>query len=144
VRDAPEYHLGSIDRSKLLFKGDEKTALLGGQGNVRVDVLAPRYLRLQVDAKTDIQFIVRQFYYPDWRCTTPGANTDCQVTRFNSALPLIMVSTTPGNKQIELRLSSPGERMGYLASVIGLLLLISLCCLNRFLGRRTQRGGGAS
>lgn len=144
VRDAPEYQLGSIKDAKLLFEGSETARLLAGQGQVSMKLMGPRHLRIHTDAKTDITFIVHHFYYPEWRCTTLGGKGDCQVRKFDTHMPLITVSTGPGKRQLELQLSSPAERRGYLASLIGLVLLISLCVLNHFVGRRPQRDGGGT
>ena len=144
VRDTPEYHLGSINGSKLLFEGNEKAKLIAGKGSVKVEVLAPRYIRLHVDAETDMTFIVRHFNYPEWRCTTPAGQSDCKVGQFEDHRPIITVSTTPGTRTIELELSTTAERVGYLASIIGILLVISLCLIDYFVKRNNKRRRGAS
>jgi hypothetical protein len=137
--DTPEYRLGSLDSARAMFQKNETARLLTGQGSLSVEVVTPRHLRVHTDAKTPVKFVLRHFYYPEWRCTLTGGGGDCQVTRLNPDLPLITVSTGPGKQQIDLQLSGPGERMGYIASVIGIGLLIGLCLGMHFLERRRKK-----
>lgn len=141
--DTPEYRLGSPDGARALFGEKEMAKLLAGQASLSVERVTPRHLRVHADASTPIKFSLRHFYYPEWRCTTSTVRGDCQVTRFSADLPLITVSTGPGKQQIDLQLSSPGERMGYSASMTGVGLLISVCLVMHFLERRRKRSASA-
>ena len=139
--DTPEYRLGSLDNARAVFGKNEVARLLTGQGSLTVEFVTARHLRVHTDAKTPIKFVLRHFYYPDWLCTTTGEQGVCQVTRFNPNLPLITISAGQGKQQIDLQLRSPGEQMGYIASLTGLGLLIVLCFWLRFRERRRKQKG---
>lgn len=138
AHDTPEYRLGSLATAKAMFGNNEVTRLLAGQGSLVAEFITSRHLRVHVDARTPVKFVLRYFYYPDWRCTTTGGGGNCEVTRLNPDLPLITVSTGPGKQQIDLQLSSPNERMGYIVSMIGIGMLISLCLGMHFLEQRRK------
>ena len=137
--DTPEYRLGSLDSARAMFRKNELAKLLTGQGSLSVEVVTPSHLRVHTDARTPVKFVLRHFYYPEWRCTATGGQGSCRVTRFHPDLPLITVSTGPGKQQIDLQLSSPGERTGYIASMFGICLLISLCLWLHFMERKKRR-----
>jgi hypothetical protein len=140
AHDTPEYRLGDLDTAGAMFGAHERVRLIAGQGSIRVETVMARHLRVHVDAATPVKFVLRHFYYPDWHCTASG--NSCQVTKWRPELPLITVSTGPGKQQIDLRLSSPGERMGYVASVAGICLLIGLCLGMQVRGRRKRQAMG--
>ena len=140
VRDTAEYQMGNIDKANALFAAGEKTRMISGQGTISIELSTPRYMRIRTVATTDITFLVHQFNYPDWQCTTLNILADCKVTGFTSTLPVAAVSTGPGNKIIELRLSSAAERLGHFASILGICLLVIFCLGSTFFARKNNMG----
>lgn len=128
VRDAPEYHLGSIVQSNELFKDNETSRVLSGNGKVKIISMAPRSIRIHVESSTPLRFIVRHFYYPGWECTIFPGQPPCSVGKYEKRTPLITIDTGAGDQVLTIRMApSLYEQIGFYASLAGLWLLGGLC-----------------
>ncbi|WP_312516226.1 hypothetical protein [Massilia sp.] len=133
--DVPEYRMGDIANSSGLFEQGSAIRTAAGEGSARLERLAPRHLRIHLDARTDVRLIVRQFYYPGWECA--GNPAGCAVSKHSPETPVLTIDAGAGRREIDIVLAqTPSERIGALASWSGLLVLAVLCLLARFWSAR--------
>ena len=125
--DVPEYQMGPVPASSALFTGDADTALLSGQGSIRLERVSSRRLAVHIDAVTDVRFALRQFDYPGWTCLDARSGMACKMAPYSEQLPVLTVTTGPGSSRLDLVLDqTDSERNGRLISLAGLLVLAGL------------------
>lgn len=138
--DVPEYRMGNVRNTAALFDKDGDIRVLSGQGTARLETLSPRHLRIHLDATTDVQLVVRRFFYPGWTCVDAVKPASCRVTRLNQQTPALAIDGGAGRRHVDLILTeSKGEQVGTLMSYSGWLLLALLCLGARFWGSSALR-----
>lgn len=124
--ETPEYTLGDTKILKHLFQENEKVSFLNGHGKVVIVKWTPRHLLIDIETKTAVRIVIRQFAYPGWQYRFSNLQTYNNVERLDGAEQLIGLSLEAGHKQIEFSLRpTVAESVGIAASILGCLSLIA-------------------
>lgn len=128
--DPPEYttrwspfdpHADADDNSRYIA-AVRKLSYDSSAGVVTLISWRPRRIELRMHLRRPTTLIVRQFYFPNWRARVVGG--DSFNVAPNPANGLITLSLPAGNYQTSLVLEpSVQERLGYITSGVGLLML---------------------
>jgi hypothetical protein len=108
-----------------------RVSVASGSGAAEVVGWHPRRIVLDVDAKTDMQLVVKQLYYPGW---TARSRTDGVVFPVVPADPVALVSlqVPPGKREIVVSLdASTAERAGEVVSAVALIAVVLVAWRNR-------------
>ncbi|MBB1250187.1 hypothetical protein [Rhizobium sp. G21] len=126
--DAPEYRPASPVEVQGLFAPGERVRLIEGEGKVVVRDWSPRRIRLAFDLKSEGVVAIRQFAYPGWRASAGGLVEGTKV---------LQIAAPAGRSEVELRLEPLlAERMGWWASLCGLLILAFIRIAPRLMAKR--------
>ena len=134
--DPPEYTTrwspfdpGSNDNS-LYIAGMGKLTYDAMAGSIKLASWRPREVEFVVHLQRAVTITVRQFYFPNWRAKIiGGAPLTLAPNKENG---LISTDLPAGNYRVSLELgSSFQEKLGYVASAVGLIMLGTLLTLNR-------------
>ena len=113
--------------------GVAKCKVLSDDATVTVAAWRPRLIRLETQAATNAQVLVRQYYYPGWSASTSrGARLTLAA---DAATGLLSLSIPPGWQEITIRLL-PGfaEKSGWAVTMATVLV-----CVGVYLGSRRNR-----
>ena len=89
-----------------------QASIVRGTGSVEVVGWRPRNIVLAVDAKTDVQLVVKQLYYPGWSARSRGESTVFPVAPADP-IALVSIELPPGKREILVALdASVPERTG--------------------------------
>jgi hypothetical protein len=90
----------------------------------------PRRIVLQINAITDTEFTIHQFYYPGWTAKLKGSSQSLPV--HFSELGLLQISVPTGKHEVSLTLDAViEERIGQIISVVSAVLTLYLVFLLR-------------
>lgn len=136
--DVPEYQMATPAASGALFAQRTRVRTLAGHGDVRLETISPRHLRLHTNSDREMRALVKHFFYPGWECVSGGARKACTVQRFNARTPVLSVVADAGHGYVDLILAKTRiERIGELISLAGLGLM-ALLCIGAALWRRPR------
>ena len=90
-----------------------------GEGKVSVERWAPRDIRVRVRSQRGGRIVFHQFYYPEWKASTPGPVDWSETGQ-------VRVTAPAGDYELRLRLAGGRmESIGRWVSAASLLLLIA-------------------
>ncbi len=108
-----------------------QAGIVRGTGSVEVIGWRPRNIVLAVDAKTDVQLVVKQLYYPGWSARSRGESTVFPVAPADP-IALVSIQLPPGKREILVALdASIPERTGQLLSAVALIAIVVIAWRNR-------------
>lgn len=95
-------------------------------GDVHIVEYLPEYIDIEVETFSPGLLVISDAYYPGWQAWVDGQ--PAKIYRANHALRAVEIS--PGKHRVEFRYLPTSLQLGFLLSVIGGIMLISLPCLN--------------
>jgi len=134
AKDAPEYRPARADLDAALsVMGVAKCKVLNGDATVTVAAWGPRLIRLETQAATNTQILIRQFDYPGWSALTSlGGRVPLET---DAVTGLLRLGVPAGFHAITLRLlHGRAEDSGWAVTVV-----TAIACAGVFLGRRRNR-----
>jgi len=137
---APEYvpiysstHLISLKTPSM-----PRTYVLSGSGAVSIEAWAPRKIVLDIQADSDLELQLKQYYFPGWQTHTldrPGALNTFPIEKSG----LLGVSIPKGRSRVAITLEMNGpEKVGWIVSGITLLFWLGITAYG-FASRHRKR-----
>jgi uncharacterized membrane protein len=102
-----------------------------GTGSLAVLSWRPRRIVLAVDAKTELQLVVKQLYYPGWSARAPAESAVYPVTPAEP-VALVSVQVPQGRHEVVVTLDATSpERLGQIISGVALAVILLIAWRSR-------------
>jgi hypothetical protein len=140
--ETTEYTLGDRISGGKIFEGRGKAFISEGSGSLHLVRWKPRDIEFDVNSTTVTKVLIKQFTYTGWTCRTPNGPDACRVLSSKTG-DILHVQVSPGMRRITLIMpETSAERLGKIASLIGLLFTgLSVLCAGMWRRRKVGTTG---